>query len=619
MTHTNDRMHSRLFKQPALLARFPVSLRLSRAAAVPLLLIVLIGLLYIALLFSYARPLNSFWSSDQGFKLIQVKSLLWQKYRSHAMLYPGAPELDPQQEFSPFQGPYVAHEGRVYSMWSAPFAMISGVPFYFFGYAGLYLVPLLSTLLLLWVSVLIGRRLFAGPVWSALLVILLGVASPFFFYSLVFWEHTLAALLTTLALWWALAALQQPQQRRIFWAGVLIGLAAWLRNEAILGAAALGGALLIVRPAAVRCSGPWLAAGTVAGLLPMLLFNWWVYGDIISPHIRVLAPGNYEEPATLAALLHSRLQWADMLLVPLDRPLLLWGLALLVLLGLALKYSPFFLARAAAYSGALLLIAAMGISIALRLSDEYQTALLISFPWLLLCLLPAAPAVLPPPPHTASSESLARLLLWFALLYILLALLLKLPAGGAQWGPRMLLPAIPALACVALYRAGTWFARGSVLPFGAALFISTGSQANSPRWRLEPALACVMTVLLVAAVLCETYGLQRLQYIKQRNHQVVSAAAQSQQPVIVADTWYVTALLGPLFYEQQELYLVDDGAAFDRLLHSLARRGPVELYYVAARPDEIRSGSELWPRLAAAGEPAALPHQITGQGYVFSP
>jgi hypothetical protein len=96
-----------------------------------------------ALLLTYTGPLNGFWSSDQGVKLLQVQSLLLNKLSNSALVYPGA-GLDPDDRVNPFRGQYFRHNGRTYAMFSGAFALVSSIPFFFFGFAGLYLVPMFS-------------------------------------------------------------------------------------------------------------------------------------------------------------------------------------------------------------------------------------------------------------------------------------------------------------------------------------------------------------------------------------------------------------------------------------------------------------------------------------------
>jgi NADH:ubiquinone oxidoreductase subunit 5 (subunit L)/multisubunit Na+/H+ antiporter MnhA subunit len=66
--------------------------------------ITLTGLVYTLLLATSLGPLNGFWSTDQGTKLIQTQSLLLTKYRTNALIYPGAP-FDPDGVVSPLRRP----------------------------------------------------------------------------------------------------------------------------------------------------------------------------------------------------------------------------------------------------------------------------------------------------------------------------------------------------------------------------------------------------------------------------------------------------------------------------------------------------------------------------------
>lgn len=150
------------------------------------------------LLFGYVGPLNGFWSTDQGVKLIQVQSLLLNKFSSSALIYPGA-AIDTDDRVSPLRGQYYQHDGHTYAMFSDAFALISSVPFFFFGFAGLYLFPLVSLATLSLICTCIARPLL-GSRGALLLALALTLTSPLLFYSVIFWEHLPATLLTTLAL-----------------------------------------------------------------------------------------------------------------------------------------------------------------------------------------------------------------------------------------------------------------------------------------------------------------------------------------------------------------------------------------------------------------------------------
>lgn len=596
--------------------------------------VLLVGAIYVALLATYLAPLDGFWSGDQGVKIIQVESLLQSRYATNALIYPGV-ALDQQQEFSPLRGQYMQHNGQSYSMFSAAFAFASSFPYALWGYPGLYIIPIASTVLLLLVCNRIVRRLLS-PRWSLACVLALGLASPIFFYSVVFWEHTLAALLTTASLWRAIESIRHQRTKPLFFSGALVATAAWFRNETVLCLIALAVALLMLEMPSKRRSIFWFGVGGLAGLTPLLAFNSRVYGNPVGPHVLVAGEANYRGGLTAYALLMARMDWANLLIMPLAYPVVPLMLALCVL-AIARSRLKGQLARIDAVP--LLLTLLLGLYALARVGSGLQTTLLLTFPQLLLCFLPipwqyaigepiarrdatgdsrggTGAAELrhihpsqqrddrasqdPTIATSISAEQLARLLAWFAAVYIALAWLLQLPDGGAQWGPRVLLPAIPALGIAGFWRMTVWYRQARSL-------------------LLRSLLAFTMVVLLGAALACEIYGIRYIRDANVNMHLVTTAVAQSQQQVVVTDIWYAPTVIAPLFYDGHLIYMVDSGTRLDSLLERVSAKGITTFYYLGSRSKELSKDSRSWPRLAAVDKPRKLPFGLIGAVYRVSP
>jgi hypothetical protein len=218
-----------------------------------------------------------------------------------------------------------------------------------------------------------------------------------------------------------------------------------------------------------------------------------------------------------------------------------------------------------------------------------QTTLLATFPPALLALLPAAPAA-----GRREPERIARLLVCFGLAYILLAWLVRLPDGGAQWGPRMLLPALPALALAGLWRAATWFARGAGSTF---------------------AIAAALALLVNLSALSEVDALRQLRAFNSSNHRIATTVDQSRERVVIADTWYAPPIIAPLFYDGRLVFLVDGGRDLDELIGRLERAGITSFYYLGARREELAAESRRWVGLIPVGQVQELPHRLSGVVY----
>jgi len=562
---------------------------------IAIVLITAIGLLYIAILATYLQPINAFWSSDQGVKLFQVENILTSKFRSTAIAYPGK-ILDPEQRYSPLRGQFLDHRGQTFAMFSDAFAAASSIPFFLFGYAGLYIMPLVSSLAIMWIVFVMTRNLLNAPL-ALLAIAICGLTTPLWFYSQIFWEHTPAAFLIILAIERTLAAQHSGKTHGFVLAGIFISLAAWLRNESVLALPALMAALLLARgPWFTRCL--WVGLGAILGILPLLIYNQIIFGSFLGPHILVHLLAAAAEPSTgsfqISTLIAERLTWANMLLLPLDQPLLLWPtLALLMLSALAWLVRTRTIDWIAGAMAVMLIM--LGIGLQIYRGGQFQTSLMIAFPFGVIALLPNRRNEHASQFVTAQQRPI-DLLLQFSLFSIILCWLAKLPDGGAQWGPRMLLPIMPLLVIVALQRLYSWFSHpktGIITAsfIGAAfLFLNIG-------------------------LFSEIAGLREIRAFNTSNHRILTTVAQSGQRVIITDVVYSAPLLTQIFYENHLIYRINTGADLDALTNRLMDNGITEFYYLGRYSEQIGAESTIWRQLTPIGASEQLPHLLYGQIY----
>lgn len=142
----------------------------------------------------YVMPKHVFWSPDEGGRFIELRSIGWDGGLAYSIPYPGR-HLDPEYRFYPTPRVYpeLEADGSVRLPWPIWFPLLSRIAFAVFGLTGIYLIPLLSgwgiALVCGWVTAKLGSPL------APLTILVVGLASPVFFYSMTFWEHTLASLL----------------------------------------------------------------------------------------------------------------------------------------------------------------------------------------------------------------------------------------------------------------------------------------------------------------------------------------------------------------------------------------------------------------------------------------
>ena len=229
-----------------------------------------------------------FYNGDGGLKALMIRQFAevevartlelphepWEEDLWDAGLFPFAP---PFVEESP--------EGRRVAF-PQLFLLLSAPAYRLLGYAGLYLIPLLSVWLLWWTFARTTRRLGLSPVASTAALACLVFASPLTLYGAILWEHSLAAWLVFLGVAPVFAAgdeetsgASMPATRAAL-LGLGTGLAAWIRSEAAVLAAGLalvaGRRWLRARRArdGAFCAGVLLAGGT------LIAVNLSLYGNL---------------------------------------------------------------------------------------------------------------------------------------------------------------------------------------------------------------------------------------------------------------------------------------------------------------------------------------------------
>jgi hypothetical protein len=226
-------------------------------------------------------PPQTFFAGDPGVKLIAAR---------HAIADPARPFQIPLPDIAGQPAPFVdrffiVHGAHAHAVTPELFPLLSAPFVALLGLRGAYVLPAAGLLLALaataWLALLLDRRR------SAIAVLLLAfLGTPLLFYGLEFWEHAVAAGVAALAVALFVKsadALARPAQ--FFGVGILFGIAALLRPEALwFGVAVLAASPLLRsrpswRPAAAA------AAGLVAALLPLELYTLLHFGHLLPPHI----------------------------------------------------------------------------------------------------------------------------------------------------------------------------------------------------------------------------------------------------------------------------------------------------------------------------------------------
>ncbi len=507
--------------------------------------IILLTVAFAILAFVVLEP-DATHSVDSTIKYIQARTLLGHRFVHSGIENRGA-YLDPEGRFFPLSSPYVFYTP---SGWQSIFPTASALlqaPFSPWGLGGMTLLALASASLLLWVTWRFGRD---GPGESAVPAVM-GLATILWFYATSPNEHALAAALTTGAL---LAALGGG--RSVYVAGVLLGLAATLRDESLL----IAPGLVIARYLSGTHTPRLLARETaiMAGiaLVPLLAIaglDGWVYHRPVSAHLlHAMAPLRRWMPAdsvrSLPALpvipwgerpdvlLH---QWLVGLGTPLDKALVIG--ALLAAIGIR-RWT----------GSAVGLIAVLGWLAVWRVADVAVLTTLPKFVGGLYRLCPFVVFALVPLPRPARPSRARTLAITSCACYLALAIVGLNTVGGKSFGPRLLFPMLPLLTVAATQSIVAWLRRFPVA-------------------RLDGVVGGIGIVLVATSIVMQ-FGVA-LPAWAARNHsdyKTIEAVSAAKDKIVVVDHVSLVQMAAP-FYFDRVVFLATSPPAAEELAERLAR------------------------------------------------
>lgn len=500
-------------------------------------------------------PKGAFWSPDEGAKFIELYSLEWRGGLRYAIPY-GGQRVDPEFAFYPtrcrFEDlyPVPLPDGGVKFHWPIWFPLGSRLLVSAFGLTGLYVVPLLSGWL---VALLAGHLMRAWEARLAPLAILsVGLATPIAFFSLTFWEHTLATLLGLTAL--ALVAAGRPRRAATLWliAPLLLAAAA-LRIEMLLFAVAVVCAWFAVgrwarpgdRAAAMRGGvgrRPFIVLGLAVGAVLVLLFT-----EVVPERHRWMLT---VLPSYLSGSIGKLPYLAETLTaVAVDAPGNnapvipdLWRYGLLAACGAAV-FAP--LLRSMRRE-ALTVLAALAVllefSIYLVVRPEPYISLhgfvpIAPFVVLAGYALPSAWRERRPAQLAVASAAVVYAVLAFAAIFVFLVRPDGVIPTGLEWGNRYLFSLYPL---------------GSVLALaGLAEYRCSGRPLL-----VKQVVTVAAAALLLCGVLLEARGAWML--VQSRRLVAAWQTALRDGPPVVTDVWWLPAAMAPLFIEH-EVHCVPHG------------------------------------------------------------
>ena len=444
-------------------------------------------------------PPNAFYSGDSGVKLVAALN---------AIAHPTRPfEIDlPSINGRPV--PYVesffsVHDQHAHALQSPLFPVVSAPFIALFGLRGAYVLPLVSFIALVPLLVQLARQVAPGV--SLATVALVGVfAGPVVFYAFEFWEHVPAIACLTGATTALLSVPRATTTHQMVSASLSAG-AILLRPEALWYVIALVGWQIYSR----RRLGYYVAtAALIMGLFA--LFNLFESGTLTGPHIS----------ANMAPLLDD---WAR---VRIQRGALwfwpgstLWVIAVIVLISswvAALANLNLRLAQAIALGA----VSTLAVEAA---SGAYaRESLWNCWPAGLLLVVPSGRFR-----ETAP-------MWWLTLFTLVVVWLSSTHDGGAQWGPRFVLIAAPAMIVL------------------AAANVTDAISPGQARW-LRQAL---VLIVFLAGLWTTRAAYRELRGTKQFYAQLVDAVDRTVEKgsVIVFSTWWFDQVVASLYPSRTLLY-----------------------------------------------------------------
>jgi hypothetical protein len=501
---------------------------------------------------------HGFWSPDSAVRFVQLESLVRSGGREIAIPYPAA-SLDPQGRYVPF-GPWFhfSRGGQQYVAYLPYFSLASVFPYRLLGFPGLAVIPAAGGLAVVWITYGLLRR--RAPELAGAGALAAGLGTPVVVYGGVFWDHSLVAALSAgaLAILYGMAEDGTPINAwRAAAAGTLLGAGLWLRSEMYPLAAAVVCAWAYASVPRERARGLcFLLSGFAVPAVAVWVVNTRLFGhplgwkghDLVTT--RVAGAVHATSGASSHSWIAEKLGNAYYQLISPDfyafngRAVavgLLLALAL-VLAGLVIRLGVARQSRRLLAAGAL---GALVVGLVILSGRTMISGLLPAIPLLILALLPGG-------------ASKGERFLWTTCVVFTLAVIVTGTHGGLQWGPRYLLPVVPAL----VWLAGLAVARAC---------------ASAPE--VWPALRSAGAALAVLSVITQASAVDQVWRSTTMNARLTQWVRGLPAEVVVTPLEWVTTGAGPVYFEKS-LMLVGSPEELKALVGEFARRRVTRWAYI---------------------------------------
>jgi hypothetical protein len=500
----------------------------------------------------YATPNDTVWTVDCGAKALLAEQFVETNFSRLAFDYPAA-TVDPAGKAFPIPPPFAIRLGDAFVSQYPPAYPATAAAFYaLLGPPGLRWPAALGVsacafLFAFWVTPAFGKR------WALAGGLALALATPLFFYGVTIWEHSITVALPLASV----VALSRPGGARALLAGLLAGAACWYREELVFMLPALAVACLL-------CDRSWrsvalLAVGAAIPGAGLGLFNTVVYGHPLGVHIHY---NTHASPPFAVMLRDFGALVSGYGASPTEAALLVTGTGAALALALLVTRDDRRLTLA------VIAAAALGFAAWLRGTSAISSAAIplaemmrfngfaVQFP--LVCLAGIGFARL----RRTQQYAPLRIGVLAGVAFLAFALPFRVAfsdfSSGGHWGPRMLLPAAPALLALAL----------------AAVDTPPGTSA-----RHRGVLRGVWAALILAGLASSALSIRLLDDQKRESRALQQRIAKVEAPVVVTNYPALSQQL-PALWHERPLLLVSDAADFAYVVKSLERQDIDEFLFV---------------------------------------
>ncbi|RMH70228.1 MAG: tetratricopeptide repeat protein [Gemmatimonadetes bacterium] len=527
---------------------------------------IFIALIYMVLIVVY--PQKGFWVVDNGAKLIYARSLIANDYQHVNLVYPGQ-ALDPEFYNVPLSVRFSAlNDGKLYSVYPLFFPLISSFMLQGLGYGGLYIIPCLSAVLLLWLTFLLAKHLQIDR--AEWVIPLVGLATPVFFYALTFWEHAPAAMLVVLSFFILIRSWETPPISQMIIAGFSLAVATWMRQELYALVTAMVISYLLFNRH--RKGIIFFLVAFAIGVIPLVWYNLQVSGSVLGFHITKnweLSEVAKPESGMVAILAEKWRIFHGLLFQTVKDRTLSAILMIPYAAFLLVAFLPAFRKKDKILLGTFisaLIISLIGL-IAKFMDDNpvygslYSCNFMVGTPLVIVGFL--VKNLIEP---EDDRPWINFILLTFGLFVIQFSLVSPL-SGAMQWGSRFLLMFYPLCAILALY---VW------------------QHIRVAHLSLKPVWIGVLLVALAFSVTNQLRGVYLLYHKKKASERFIEVSQQQPGKTIMTDVWWYPLELGPIYLEKWLFYpRKGDGlndATLVKLMLDLKEQGEDRFTFVTFTP-----------------------------------